>query len=217
MENDEQKQTEQTATPEATANKKPKKWLIPTIIGAVIVVVLALCGGGYYYHFTHTMKDYMPNSYVTFKQKDSKMTMHMLDQKETDKASFMNGKTGFVLAKNGKFYDLKDAKVPSKKSVASYIKGKDALGTYEFKGNDKLILHFSLSKLKEENPDLKDLEGDGLKYKGKTVDFTFSDMKGSLQKGLEGKSSMEIKMSIDKLNATGTIHGNVTNMKVTRR
>ena len=42
-------------------------------------------------------------------------------------------------------------------------------------------------------------------------------MKGSLQKGIEGKSSMEIKMSIDKLNETGTIHGNVTNMKVTRR
>ncbi|MFK5704897.1 hypothetical protein ACI3E1_00390 [Ligilactobacillus sp. LYQ139] len=217
MDKEEQKQTEQTATFEGTANKKPKKWLVPTIIGAVIVIVLALCGGGYYYHFTHTMKDYMPNSYVTFKQTDSKMTMHMLGQKETNSASFMNGKTGFVLAKNGKFYNLKKAEVPSKESVASYVKGKDALGTYEFKGNDKLILHFSLNKLEETNPDLKDLEGDGVKYKGKTVDFTFSDMKGSLQKELKGKSNMTIKMSIDKLNATGNIHGNVTNMKVTRR
>ena len=121
MENDEQKQTEQTATPEATANKKPKKWLIPTIIGAVIVVVLALCGGGYYYHFTHTMKDYMPNSYVTSSKRIQDDNAHARPKGDRQ-GSFMNGKTGFVLAKNGKFYDLKDAKVPSKKSVASYIK-----------------------------------------------------------------------------------------------
>ena len=213
MENDEQKQTEQTATPEATANKKPKKWLIPTIIGAVIVVVLALCGGGYYYHFTHTMKDYMPNSYVTFKQKDSKMTMHMLGQKETDKTSFMNGKTGFVLAKNGKLYNLKKAKVPSKESVANFIKGKKAVGTYEIKGNDQLILHFNV----KDNSDLSAMKDAGVKFQGKSFDFKFTDMKGSLQKGLNGKISMGYKIEKKGLTVSCDIHGDVKDMKVTRR
>lgn len=213
MENDEQKQTEQTATPEAAANKKPKKWLIPTIIGAVIVVVLALCGGGYYYHFTHTMKDYMPNSYVTFKQKDSKMTMHMLGQKETDKTSFMNGKTGFVLAKNGKLYKLKKAKVPSKESVANFIKGKKAVGTYEIKGNDQLILHFNV----KDNSDLSAMKDAGVKFQGKSFDFKFTDMKGSLQKGLNGKISMGYKIEKKGLTVSCDIHGDVKDMKVTRR
>lgn len=213
MENDEQKQTEQTATPEAAANKKPKKWLIPTIIGAVIVVVLALCGGGYYYHFTHTMKDYMPNSYVTFKQKDSKMTMHMLGQKETDKTSFMNGKTGFVLAKNGKLYNLKKAKVPSKESVANFIKGKKAVGTYEIKGNDQLILHFNV----KDNSDLSAMKDAGVKFQGKSFDFKFTDMKGSLQKGLNGKISMGYKIEKKGLTVSCDIHGDVKDMKVTRR
>lgn len=214
MENDEQKQTEQTATPEATANKKPKKWLIPTIIGVVIVVVLALCGGGYYYHFTHTMKDYMPNSYVTFKQTNTKDTTTFLGEKSTNKDHDMNNqKLGFVLAKNGKLYNLKKAKVPSKESVANFIKGKKAVGTYEIKGNDQLILHFNV----KDNSDLSAMKDAGVKFQGKSFDFKFTDMKGSLQKGLNGKISMGYKIEKKGLTVSCDIHGNVTNMKVTRR
>lgn len=213
MDKEEQKQPEQTTTPEASTNKKPKKWLVPTIVGVVIVIVLALCGGGYYYHFTHTMKDYMPNSYVTFKQEDSKETVHFFGETETSKLSEMNQKMGLVLAKNGKFYDLKKAKVPSKESVASFIKGKKALGTYEIKGNDQLILHFNI----KDNSNFNALKDAGVKLSGNTIDFKFTDMKGSLQKGLSGKSNMHIKMDIKGLTAKADINGKVSNMKVTRR
>ena len=214
MENDEQKQTEQTVTPEAADKKTPKqkKWLVPTIIGAVIVIVLALCGGGYYYHFTHTMKDYMPNSYVTFKQEDSKETVHFLGETETNKVSGMNKKMGVALAKNGKFYNLKKGN-PSKESVASFIKGKKALGTYEFKGNDQLILHFNIKG----DSTFEAIKDAGVKLSGKTLDFKFTDMKGSLQKGLNGKSNMHMNMDIKGLNAKVDINGKISNMKVTRR